>query len=306
MFTISDAGLTRLFEANRFTVPDNEMVFFGLRGCLPLELDVVEFAIGHDVAVEAVDYLHPRCSIGQWLPGEGLWLYPGSTVPHRRYIAKALENNGNGTNRLMTGLYHDYRKGRHLAGKPTGHEAFRQDGKLPIRRSADDLDYDQEDRVEFNAPFDNLHAAWSMGTNKDFFASAGCQVVLGFPRCERRGDSPDSGAWKSFKENAYALAQTRFDYLLLDGRDARSLASGNGAARPIKLRYGSGGDEVTLVQQALEAAGFPVGVIDGAFGSRTLFAILAFQTARFGADADDGIVGSLTGAELGIDPWPVG
>jgi peptidoglycan hydrolase-like protein with peptidoglycan-binding domain len=55
----------------------------------------------------------------------------------------------------------------------------------------------------------------------------------------------------------------------------------------------------------LDAAGFPVGVIDGDFGRRTLFAVLEFQTARFGADADDGIVGPLTGAELGIDAWPV-
>jgi peptidoglycan hydrolase-like protein with peptidoglycan-binding domain len=108
---------------------------------------------------------------------------------------------------------------------------------------------------------------------------------------EKRGDRPDVGPWKAFKEDAYPLSQTSFTYLLLDGRNARSLAGDTAVPWPIKLRFGSKGDDVGLVQERLDAAGFPVGVIDGDFGRRTLFAVLEFQTARFGADADDGIVG---------------
>ena len=182
MFTLSDAVLNRLFEVNRFTVPRDEMVFFGLRGCLPIDSGVDDFASNPDLEIGAVDYRHPRCTLGQWISGDGLWLYPGSTVPHRRYIAEALNSDGRGTNCLMTGFYQDYRKGKHLAGKPTGHDAFRQNGNLPIRRSADNLSFDENDRVEYMAPADNLHAAWSMGPNHETFGSAGCQVVIGFAR----------------------------------------------------------------------------------------------------------------------------
>ena len=40
------------------------------------------------------------------------------------------------------------------------------------------------------------------------------------------------------------------------------------------------------------------------FGPRMQFAVLKFQIPRFGMDADGGVVGSLTGAERGIDAWP--
>ena len=40
----------------------------------------------------------------------------------------------------MTGCYPDYRKGKHKADSNTGHDAFRQDNKLPIQRTADDID----------------------------------------------------------------------------------------------------------------------------------------------------------------------
>jgi hypothetical protein len=63
----------------------------------------------------------------------------------------------------MTGYYSDYRRGKHKAGSETGHDAFRQVEGRPIRRTADDFDYDNDDRVEFSNPFDNLHAAWAWG-----------------------------------------------------------------------------------------------------------------------------------------------
>ena len=42
-FLIDDTLLRRLAEVNSFPVPENEMVFFGLRGALPLNPDDCDF-----------------------------------------------------------------------------------------------------------------------------------------------------------------------------------------------------------------------------------------------------------------------
>ena len=281
MFTLTEEDLLKLWEINQFALPKDRWIFFGLRGCLPVDDGNHGFAKAHKVELAATDYIHPRCTLGQWQPGKGFALFPGSTVPHQKNVASAKAKSGKGTNQLMTGCFKDYRKGWHKAGKPTGHEAFRQDNKLPIRRTADDLDYDEDDRVEYMQPFDNLHAAWSQGVDHQGFASAGCQVVVGFPKCKKRGaQSDDTGPWKVFKENAYAIDQDSFFYVLLNGRDAQRIAAG-GSASP-RLRFGSKGDLVELVQQALKARGFYEGRVDQDFGPRNLRALLEFQTAEFG------------------------
>src|SRR5690606_20071650 len=158
-------------------------------------------------------------------------------------------------------------------GSATGHPAFRQTQGRPVRRTADDLDFQTDDRVEFTNPHDNLHAAWCMGVNDaGGYASAGCQVVVGFPRCGRRGELDDAGPWRTFRRNAYDLAQDSFPYVLLDGRNAQSVAAGG--ATTARLRFGSRGDLVTRVQDVLAGRGFYEGALDGDFGVRTLRALL--------------------------------
>lgn len=190
----------------------------------------------------------------------------------------------------------------HKAGSATGHEAFRQTSAHPIRRTADDFDFDNDDRVEFTNPFDNIHAGWCMGLDHDSYASAGCQVIVGFPKCEKRGDGSDTGAWKSFKANAYAIPQDSFDYVLLNGRDALRLVT-RGPKNMVRLRYGSQGKLVETVQKALKQRGFYEGRIDQDFGPRMLRAVLQYQEAEFGPSADDGIVGPTTASGLGVG-WP--
>ena len=302
MFILTEEHLLHLWELNQFPVPKDRWVFFGLRGCLPANDNNHSFAKEHPVKTEAVDYIHPRCTLGQWQPGKGFALFPGSTVPHRKHVSASLTQSGKGTNQLMTGCYPDYRKGKHKADSDTGHDAFRQDNKLPIQRTADDVDYDTDDRVEYEQPFDNLHAAWSHSVDHDSYASAGCQVVIGFPQCQKRQNHPDTGPWKVFKENAYAIAQTSFYYVLLTGRDAERIVHATAPLQP-RLRYGSKGALVTLVQQVLQDRHFYEGNIDDDFGIRTLRAVLSFQTAEFGPQADDGIVGPQTASALGLD-WP--
>jgi hypothetical protein len=199
----------------------------------------------------------------------------------------------------MTGFFRDYRKGMHHAGSPSGHEAFRQANKLPIRRTSDDLDFDTDDRVEHMSPFDNLHSAWSMGVN-DGYSSAGCQVVVGFPKCKKRNNQADTGSWRQFKNNAYAQEQNSFTYLLLDGREAQNAALQEHKPLLIKLRYGSQGKWVSKLQEKLKDKLFYEGEIDADFGARTLMAVLNFQESTFGKGGSDGIVGPNTAAALGL------
>ena len=175
MFKINDAVLRRLCEVYAYKVPDAGMVFFGLRGCLPVDPFNQSFRKERAVGAAPLDTFSPGCTIGQWLP-ESQTVAP--SAEHRassQQLQTALARGGAGANQLMPGYYKDYRKGLHKAGSPTGHEAFRQTAPRPIQRSADDLDVEKDDRVEYDNPQDNLHAAWCQGIDHPSYASAGCR-----------------------------------------------------------------------------------------------------------------------------------
>ena len=300
-FLLHDQLLRRVLDVNSVPLDPAAMIFFGLRGALPIDLDNLEFDAAHAIGVDNVDYVHPRCTFVQWLPADGtLAVFPGSTVPHSTHVGVALPNRGVGVNQLMTGYYDDYRKGVHKAGSPTAHDAFRQTEGRPIRRTQDDLDFDPDDRTELTNPFDNLHAGWSPSVNHPDYASMGCQVVLGFPKCERLGNRPATGPWSVFQDNAYAQAQDRFGYMLIDGRSVQAVAEAGTGRVPRRLRFGSQGELVTQLQTELKRLGFYEGSVDADFGPRTIRAVLAFQVARFGVDSEDGVVGPQTASALGI------
>lgn len=303
MFKLTVNNINQLAQINSFAMPADQMVFFGLRGCLPLSDDSSEFKEEHDVTVVSFDHIHPRCTLGQYHPSKGLALFPGSTVPHIRYIRSSVENGGLGANMLLTGYYKDYRKGIHNSGSSTAHQAFRQDGYLPVRRTFNDLKYDNNDPADYTRPYDNLHAGWSMGPDHECFSSAGCQVVVGYPKCANRNNSPDTGPWKKFKENGYTIDQESFDYMLLTGIEAQKVSCSQGANLSVRLRFGSKGELVRIVQEKLKKLNFYTGDIDDDFGFHTLRALLRFQENYFGKDADDGIIGPMTASALKIK-WP--
>jgi hypothetical protein len=303
MFKLTAGTLRRLLEINSFPEPttDHELVFFGLRGCVPRDPDDQRFADGHDLELADVNYVYPRCTLVQWRPEtDDIAVFPGSTVPHVRHVKLSKERKGQGANQLMTGHYSDYRKGVHQANSPTGHPAFRQTAGRPIRRTADDFDFDNDDRTEFQTPYDNLHAGWCMGLSHDSYASAGCQVIVGFPKCVKRGAAVDVGPWKVFKKNAYDIGQSSFPYTLIDGRSTQAVAMAPDKSAAPRLRFGSQGPLVEALQRALEKEDFYEGRIDGDFGERTVRAVLKYQSAVFGSDADDGIVGPMTASALKI------
>jgi hypothetical protein len=211
----------------------------------------------------------------------------------------AMATGGEGANQLLTGFYADYRKGKHNAARDTAHDAFRQTQGRPHRRTADDYDFENDDRVEYGNPCDNLHAAWCHGIAHATYASAGCQVVVGYPSCKKRDDKGDTGPWATFKGNAYERQQDSFGYILLDGTSAQAVALRAKGQKP-RIRFGSQGERVELVQEALKALNHYEGIVDGDFGERTLRAVLSFQTAAFGPDGDDGVVGPQTAQALDI------
>lgn len=300
MFTLKASHLQRLCELNHFKIDKDSLVFMGLRGVSPLISDDNDFATSHKLIEKGVDYIYPRCTLIQWLPIENHFsVFVGSTVPHRRYVKSAMEKGGRGANQLMTGHYNDYRKGRHGVGKATGHEAFRQTKAHPIRRSGDDFDYEEDDRIEFTNPFDNIHAAWNMGLEHDNYASAGCQVISGYPHCKKLGDKPDVGPWSIFKRNAYQTSQDRFDYVLLEGSTARRLSVA-GDRGLVRLRFGSQGVLVKEAQNQLKNLGYYEGRVDEDFGPRMLRAVCRLQVNEFGDASDDGIIGPATASVLGL------
>ena len=301
MFLLSTDHIKRLAKINYFQIPEDRMFFFGLRGCLPISDDSTGFKNEHLVEIVSCDHIHPRCTLGQYRPGKGIALFPGSTIPHIKYIRKSLVSGGLGTNMLLTGYYHNYHKGLHNRGKKTAHKAFRQDGELPVRRTANNLKYGNDDRVDYTHPYDNIHAAWSMGANHDYFSSAGCQVIVGYPSCKQRNDQPDTGPWKLFFQNAYALEQEEFNYMLLSGTDAAKVALSNGQKMQSRLRFGSKGVHVGKLQQGLKALNYYKGIINKVLDIATLKALMKFQEDSFGKDADDGIVGPITASALNID-----
>jgi len=68
------------------------------------------------------------------------------------------------------------------------------------------------------------------------------------------------------------------------------------------LQLNSSGPDVVALQQALQAAGFSPGAIDGSFGPGTEAAVLAFQHSE--GLAADGIVGPNTATALGLATIP--
>ncbi len=84
-FTLSEHNIRQLAETNSFEVPDDGMVFIGSRGSLPLYDENHEFQKEHQITLQDINYLNPRCTIGQWIPrNEQFALFPGKERSRRK------------------------------------------------------------------------------------------------------------------------------------------------------------------------------------------------------------------------------
>lgn len=301
-FELTHDLLAAICRRNLFPVPETGMVFFGLRGCLPMDPEDVSFSLSRSLRPAEVNYLNPRCTLGQWMPqNRMLALFPGSTCPSLRLVEVARTRGGEGSNQLLTG-YYTFVKGMHHAGSRSGHQAFRQEEERVVLRNADDLDFDFHDVLSKGVQFDNLHCGFSAGVNSGY-SSAGCQVVVGFPTTNDRSRT-ESGPWAAFRQTAYKLEQSSFRYILLNGTEVEAMAQDINLARPVTIRFGSQGELVREAQKVLFDLGLITFVPDASCGPQTQMAIIRFQINRMGAENANGILGGNTAAQLGLSDWP--
>lgn len=276
-------------------MPTKEISIVGIRGCVPVE-DANEVRLRNSIELQQIDvnYEKPRCTFVV-VVGDQLMGLLGSTVPHKRYVSKALKKHGYGANQMFFGQYTDYKKGMHKANSSTAHQALRQMKKHPVRRTKDDLDFEEDDFVTYDMQYDNIHAGWNMGFDHPYYASAGCQIISGYPSCKKRNNMPATGYWKCFKDTVFGTIQENFTYTLLSSRAfSRHLPSSK------RIIYGSQGKMVQKLQERLNQLNKCSLLLDGDCGIGTFKQILLFQTKIFGENADDGIVGPMTAKALGL------
>jgi hypothetical protein len=282
-FSLSHESLERMFAAFHIPLGGEDLVLFGLRGCLPVA--AAKARVGWSPSVKLriaeVDYVHMRCTLGIWdRRGKRVFAAPGSTVPHKDNVEKAAARKGRakgrGTNQLEPGFYKDLAKGEHLQGKRNGHQALRQTEYRFYRRSitGTGVPYRETSPLFYGNPYDNLHCGWNLDGKSPGFSSAGCMVVAGMPDCPRREDQRQNlGPWKIFHDLLYAAPQKIFPMLLVPAFPAAaalSPAPGKRATGKTEfLLFGSKGEAVKSLQRKLAARGIYRGAISGRLDART-------------------------------------
>lgn len=301
--SVSASLLARAAKRNGYAFPAKGLVFFGIRGLSPDHPFENTFGQSQPAHFSAYDFRSMRCTLGQWKVETGeVALFPGSTVPSLPNITSAQAKGGIGTNLLMPGRF-EHERGTHKAGKSGAHRAFRQASFQPVWRTADNLNYDLQDRLDFGSSsgdfvWDNIHCAYYDNPELGY-SSAGCQVVCGLPQSPKRNMAPETGPWRAFIDSAYGTKQTRFVYLLFTAEELSSVDKVDDTALKQVVRFGSSGALAKKVQQALVKQGDLQGTPDGAFGRLSLIALVNFQKRQFGAG--DGVCGEITAAALGVD-----
>jgi len=237
-----------------------------------------------EIDSKRIDYESMACSFIVF-KDDKMMILQGSTIPHIKYLTKALQLNGNGSNQLECGFYKSYARGLHYPSEQTAHQALRQTKAQPIRRSSDNLSFDSKDRIEIANVHDNIHAAWCNVDGKTH-ASAGCQVIAGYPECKKRKNN--TSHWKLFHDHIYSLPENEFNYLLvnywwLERTVNKTMKS--------TIIYGSESDQIKKIQHYFHI------FEDGIYLKDTYQHILKFQ-ASHGLVAD-GIIGEQTLKQIG-------
>ena len=300
---ISEAHLIAMWRRSLFPIDGRGIIVFGLRGCLPLDPSGTDFAKSHKVTLQNIDYRKMRCTFGQWRPGKGFALFPGSTVPQAPLVEDALRKRGDGVNQLGRGRYRNYFPSWHKRreGK-SGHWALIQDSDTTFQRTEDDMDYDAEDRWDVGRPGDNIHCAFN-STRRQHHERPVFQRRL--PGHRGLGDQRPSRFRKRPLEevhHAFPAGQPPERRRVCAVRRARNAADDpdEDGGQDSRLADGVGRPLVKKLQMRLaQRLGMQM-KLDGKFGAQTFRAIIEFQQRNFGRNADDGIVGPETAEKLGI------
>lgn len=316
-FVLKGSCIERLVRLNYFSLDGaDSKVVFGLRGCT-LDSNQSTFADGVSVREIAPNHIDNRCILGVWDSATGkIVAFQASTVPNWEYMEAYRQNHADKTNMLPCGKY-DMVVGTHRPKKEDDkgklvdnpgrvQGALRNNHKVAVLRSEDDLSFTVKDTWDETTAYDNIHPGIvpvnDTGTVPDY-SSAGCNTIPG----GSKGDSP-TGAWAEFRtalglDNANPTKHDgkKYAYVLLTGREARLVASGRDADAPARLRFGSAGSEVRTLQENLakHAKKHYKGKPDGTFGPGTAMAFIRFQKDR-DSGAADGVVTPADATALGF------
>lgn len=311
-FAFTPQHLEELISLNSITrEPQLGKVLFGLRGCtLAGTADRATWAKEHSLRELRPNHLDANCIIGVWDVAAGqIALFKASTVPGVDLMQKQIEGSL-GCNMLPTG-FHQYKVGPHRGPRQPG--AFRQQTSLWVHRTKKNLLFaandagNEWDDMDGELPFDNIHAAMLTGRSRPpYFSSAGCQVVAG----AYNGKVP-TGPWADFRKAA-GLAhppemkgsqETKddgraFDYVLLTGKEARLVSTGEKQSLRA-LRYGSSGPAVLQLQEKLAAQPTESGLAKtGTLDRKTQGAVIRWQVAN--KLAPTGIVTAAMAGQIGL------
>jgi hypothetical protein len=292
-------NLRKLLRVNSYPFNESKMMVFGIRGARPVGTGFDSFKQSQQIEKTDLNYVNPRCTIGIWNPVENkIALFPASTVPNISYIKKHVQKIAR-ANCIMTGFYSFYEKGFHNPSPRSAHQALRLATNIMMRRSNNDFVFTNDDPVEVGNPHDNIHAAYCSDVSGNY-NSAGCQVIVGQPKCKARPGKDNTAFWKTFHDIIYSVPQTNFDYALFRYIDAEAVNLNGDTLMNARLRFGSKGNLVLMLQEKLAARGLFNTNKDGDFGKNTLMAVLEFQKKEFGINEADGVVGNTTAGKLGF------
>jgi len=252
---------------------------------------------------KTIDQIHPRSNVailGNKDSDFHFVSYLAGIVPHKRYAEESMRKGGQGANCLQPGR-HFYSVGWHKQGTPTGHPCLRMVKPSPIRRTSDNHYYDNYDPVTFENPIDNIHAGWNSNASHAFYASAGCQTISGYPKCQK---NQGSGQWIEFWDVITKTNQKDWEYFLIPASTMsrvmeKELLSNSTYFPP--LIYGSF-SELNLKIKSILSQLYPQikQVNSNEYDWPMLQAVLKFQEDHYGRSGADGIVGPLTLQELGL------
>lgn len=305
-FTLTAKVLELLIRANRFE-PEGKgnRIVFGLRGGQLAGGDSFEEVDAVEIIDTRPDHATFCCTIGILNRTTGkISAFLASTVPNEKFMTNYYRKihglmpfKDMGCNMLPTGCY-IFRVGGHSRNriKPalrmTNPDRLTEDAVCTVLRTSNDLTYRHDDLWDRSVPYDNIHCAYY----DTKFSSAGCQTIKGANR---------AGPWGRFQAFLdTGRTNTRFDYVLLTGREAaiaaKLIESGKADNVPLaqaclgRLRVGSRGAAVTRLQKKLGFNG------TGYFGPSTRFRLVERQ--RDNALRSDGLFAPYHDAETG---WKV-
>ncbi|MEP7382124.1 MAG: papain-like cysteine protease family protein [Gemmatimonadota bacterium] len=319
-FDLTGDVLDRLARFNRFELAASEgRVVFGLRGCT-VDVDVATPQATVSLREIEPNHIDFRCVIGVWnRTANTVTAFQASTVPNWEYMEVYREHHGRKANMLPTGRY-ILSVGTHRAKKKNAagalvdnpgriQGALRNDQRVVVLRSEDDLTYTVRDTWDRTVPNDNIHPGIvtpnAGNSTVPDFSSAGCSTISG----SSVSDVP-AGGWADFRlalgltnTNPRANDGQSFAHILLTGRDARLAAGGNTTLG--RLRFGSHGDDVRQLQDALarHPKKYYKGKVDSDLGPGTAMALIRYQKDQ-GAGAADAIVTPAEATALGFTLSP--